>query len=133
MRGGGRGGSAKVEEGEGGMTRTRGDEEGSREVLVHMEEAGTRLKVEGDLVMADADKNPKRRAQGQRRGRGEMGRPSTGARAGAEGVTGQRDVGRIVGTASSVRQNEKLTGCSSGMGYCDGAEHKVVTKENSWR
>ena len=32
MRGGGRGGSAEVEEGEEGMWRTRGEEEGSREV-----------------------------------------------------------------------------------------------------
>ena len=30
--------------------------------------AGTRLKVEGDVVMADAEENPKRRAQGQRLG-----------------------------------------------------------------
>ena len=36
--------------------------------------AGTRLKVEGDVVMADADENPKRGPQRQRRGRGEMGR-----------------------------------------------------------
>ena len=34
MRGGGRGGSAEVEEGEEGMWRTRGEEEGSREVQV---------------------------------------------------------------------------------------------------
>ena len=51
--------------------------------------AGTRLKVERDVVMEDADENPKRRAQGQRRGRGEMGRRSTGAQASAEGATGQ--------------------------------------------
>ena len=63
--------------------------------------AGTRLKVEGDVVMADADDNPKRRAQSQRRGRGEMERRSMGAQAGAEGATGQRDAGRIVGTARS--------------------------------
>ena len=74
--------------------------------------AGTRLKVEGDVVMADADENPKRRARGQRQGRGEMGRRRTGAQAGAEGATGQRDARRIVGTASSVGQNENLTGCS---------------------
>ena len=30
-------------------------------------------------MMADTDRNPKRRAQDQRRGRGEMGRRSTGA------------------------------------------------------
>ena len=69
--------------------------------------AGTRLKVEGDVVMADADENPRRRAQGQRRGRGEIGRRSTGAQASAEGATGQWDARRIVGTASSVGQNEK--------------------------
>ena len=34
MRGGGRGGSAEVEEGEEGMWQTRGDEEGSGEVQV---------------------------------------------------------------------------------------------------
>ena len=97
--------------------------------------AGTLPKVEGDVVMAGAEENPKRRAQGQRPGRGEMGRRSTGAQAGAEGATGRRDARRIPGTASSVGQNEKLTGCSIGMGYCDGAEHRVVTDENSrrWR
>ena len=97
--------------------------------------AGTRMKVEEDVVMADADENPKRRAQGQQRGRGEMGRRSTGAQASAEGATGQRDARRIVGTASSVGQNEKQTGCSIRMWYSDGAERKVVTNENSrrWR
>ena len=97
--------------------------------------AGTRLKVEGDVVMADADENPKRGAQGQRQGRGEMGRRSTGAQASAEGATGQRDARRILGTASSVGQNEKQTGCSIGMWCSDGAERKVVTGENGrrWR
>ena len=64
------------------------------------------------MLMADADENPKRGAQGQRRGRGEVGRRSTGAQASAEGATGQRDARRIVGTESSVGQNEKQTGCS---------------------
>ena len=82
-----------------------------------------------DVLMADADENPKRRAQGQRWGRGEMGRRSTGAQASAEGATGQRDARLIVGTASSVGQNEKQTGCSIGMWYSDGAERKVVTDE----
>ena len=95
--------------------------------------AGTRLKVEGDVVMADADENPKRRAQGQRRGRGEMGRRSTGAQASAEGATGQWDARRFVGTASSVGQNKKQTGSSIGMWYSDGAERKVVTGENGRR
>ena len=97
--------------------------------------AETRLKVEGDVVMADADENPKRRAQGQRRGRGEMGRRSTGVQASAGRATGQRDARRIVGTAGSVGQNEKQAGCSIGMWYSDGAERKVVTDENSrrWR
>ena len=97
--------------------------------------AGTRLKVEGDVVMADADGNPKRRAQGQRRGRGEMGRRNTGAQASAERATGQRDARRSVGTASSVGQNEKQTGCSIGMWYSDGAERKVVVDKNGrrWR
>ena len=76
------------------------------------ERAGTRLKVEGDVVMAAAEENCKRRAQGQRRGRGDMGRRSTGAQAGAEGATGQRDARCIVGTASSVGQKEKVTECS---------------------
>ena len=44
---------------------------------------GTRLTVEGDVVMKDADENPKLRAQDQRRGRGEKGRRSTGAQASA--------------------------------------------------
>ena len=83
--------------------------------------------------MADADENPKRRAQGQQRGRGEMGRRSTGAQARAEGATGQRDARRIVDTVSSVGQNEKLTGCSIGIGYCDGAQRKDVTDENGRR
>ena len=89
--------------------------------------AGTRLKVEGDVVMADSDENPERRAQGQVRGRGEMRRRSTGVQASAEGATGQRDARNIVGTGSSVGQNEKQTGCSIGIWYSDGAERKVVT------
>ena len=95
--------------------------------------AGTRLKVEGDVVMADADENPKRRAQDQRRGRGEMGRRSTGAQASAEEATGQSDARRIVGTASSVVQNEQQMGSSTGMWYSDGAERKVLTGENGGR
>ena len=88
-----------------------------------------------DVVMADADENPKWRAQDQRRGGREMGRRSTGAQASAEGATAQPDAGRIVGTASSVGQNEKQTGCSIGMWYSNGAERKVVTDENGrrWR
>ena len=46
--------------------------------------AGTRLTVEGDVVMADPDENLKRRAQGQRRGREGMERRSTGAQTGAD-------------------------------------------------
>ena len=65
--------------------------------------AGTRLVVEGDVVMAETDENCKRRAQDQRRGREGMERRSTGA----DGAPWQRDAGRVVGTASSVRQNEK--------------------------
>ena len=89
--------------------------------------AGTRLKVEGDVVMADADENPKRRAQDQRRGRGEMGRQTTGAQASEEEATKQWDARRIVGTASSVGQNEQHMGSSIEMWYSDGAERKVVT------
>ena len=95
--------------------------------------AGTRLKVEEDVVMAGADENPKHRAQGQRRRRGEMVRRSTGAQASAEGASGQWDARRMVGTASSVGQNEKQTGSSIGMWYSDGAEPKVVTGENGRR
>ena len=94
---------------------------------------GTRLKVEGDVVMEHADENPKRRAQDQRRGRGEMGRRSTGAQASAEEATGQWDARRIVGTASSVGQNGQQTGSSIGMWYSDGAEREVVTGENGRR
>ena len=64
--------------------------------------AGTRLAVEGDVMMADMDESPKRIVQGQPRGRAGLERRSTGARRGADGAPGQRDVGRIVGTASSV-------------------------------
>ena len=83
--------------------------------------------------MADADKNPKRRAQDQRRGKGEMGRRSTGAQASAEEATRQWDARRIVGTASSVGQNGQQTGSSIGMWYSDGAEREVVTGENGRR
>ena len=65
--------------------------------------AGTRLKVEGDVLTADADENSKRRAQGQWQGRGEMERWGTGAQVGAEGATGQQNAGRIVCTASRTR------------------------------
>ena len=97
--------------------------------------AGTWQKVEGDVVMADAEENPKRGAKGQRRRRREMGRRSMGAQASAEGATGQRDARRIVGMASSLEQNEKQTGCSIRMWYSDGAERKVVTGKNGrrWR
>ena len=73
---------------------------------------GTRLTVEGDVVMEDADENPKQRAQEQRRGRGEKGRRSTGAQVSAEEATGQWDARRIVGTANSVGQKGQQTGSS---------------------
>ena len=73
---------------------------------------GTRLTVEGDVVMQDADENPKRRAQDQRRGRGEKGRPSTGPQASAEEATGQWEARRIVGTANSPGQKGQQTGSS---------------------
>ena len=95
--------------------------------------AGTRLKVEEDVEMAEADENPKRIAQDPRRGRGEMGRRHTGVQANAEEATGQWDARRIVGTASSVAQNEQQTGSSVGMWYSDGAERKVVTGEKGRR
>ena len=55
--------------------------------------------------MADTDGKPKRRAHGQRRGR--MEQRSTGLQTGADGAPGRRDAGRVMGTASSVGQNEK--------------------------
>ena len=73
---------------------------------------GTRLTVEGDVVVEDADENPKRRAQDQRRGRGEKGRRSRGAQASAEEATGQWDAQRIVGTANRVGQKGQQTGSS---------------------
>ena len=114
------------------MTDTRRGE-GERRGAGAQGRAGTRLKVEGYVVMADADENPKQRAQDQRRGRGEMGRRSTGVQVSAEEATGQWDARRIVGTVSSVGQNEQQTGSSIGMWYSDGAEHKVVTGENGRR
>ena len=62
--------------------------------------------------MADADENPKRRAQDQRQEGGEMGGGSTGAQASAEEATGQWDARGIVGTASSEGQNGQQTGSS---------------------
>ena len=73
---------------------------------------GTRLTVEGDVVMEDADENPKRRAQDQRLGRGEKGRRSTGAQASTEEATGQWNARRIVGTANRVGQKGQRTGSS---------------------
>ena len=83
--------------------------------------------------MEDADENPKRRAQDQRRGRGKMGRRSTGAQASAEGATGQWDARRISGGASSVGQNGQQTESRIRMSYSDGAEREVVTGENGRR
>ena len=94
---------------------------------------GTRLKVEGDVVMEDADENPKRRAQDWWRGRGEKGRRSMGAQASAEEATGQLDARRIVGMASRVGQKGQQTGSSIRMWYSDGAEREVVTGENGRR
>ena len=106
---------------------------GEQRVAGAQRRTGTRLKVEGDVVMEDTDENPKWRAQDQRRGRGEMGRQSTGAQASAEEATGQWDGRRIVGTASSVGQNGQQRGSSIGMWYSGGAEREVVTGENGRR
>ena len=95
--------------------------------------AGTRLKVERDVVMADADENPKQRAQDERQGGGEIRRRSTGAQASAEEATGQWDARRIVGTASGLGQSGQQTGSSIGMWYSVGAEREVVTGENGRR
>ena len=67
--------------------------------------AGTQRAVEGDVVMADTDENHKRGVQGPRRRR--MVRRSTGVQTGADRAPRQRDAGRVMGTASSVGQNEK--------------------------
>ena len=83
--------------------------------------------------MEDVDKNPKQRAQDQRRGRGEKRGRSTGAQASAEEATGQWDARRIVGTASRVGQKGQQTGSTIGMWYSDGAEREVVTGENGRR
>ena len=96
--------------------------------------AGTALKVEGDVVMADADENSKRRAQGQRRGGkgGWSGRVRGRRRVRKELVgSGTRDVLWV--RRAVWGRTRSLTGCSSAMGYCTGAEHKVVTNENSPR
>ena len=83
--------------------------------------------------MADADENPKQKAQDQRRGRGEMGRRSTGAQASAEEANGQWDARRIVGTVSSVGKNRQQTGRVIGLWYSNGAECEGVTGENGRR
>ena len=62
--------------------------------------------------MEDTDDNSKRRAQDQRRGRGERGWRSTGAQASAEETTGQWDARRIVGLANGVGQKGQQTGSS---------------------
>ena len=67
--------------------------------------AGTWSAVEGDVGMADTGENPQRREQGPRRE--QMERRSTGAQTDADGAAGQRDTGRVIGTADSVGQNEK--------------------------
>ena len=85
---------------------------GEQRGAVAQRRKGIRLTVEGDVVMEDADKNLQRRAQDERRGRGEKGRRSTGAQASAEEVTGQWDARRIVGTANRVGQKGQQTGSS---------------------
>ena len=89
--------------------------------------------VEGDVVMADTDKNPRRRARG-RSGGGWSG-----------GVRGRRRVrterpGSGTRDVSWVRRAvwgraRSRTRCCSGMGYCTGAEHKGMTNETGrrWR
>ena len=73
---------------------------------------GTRRTVEGDVVMEDADENPKRRAQEQRQGRGEKGHRSTGAQASEEEATGQWGARRIVHTANRLGEKGQQTGNS---------------------
>ena len=46
-------------------------------------------------------------AEGKGPQRGRMERRSTGAQTGTGGAPGQRDAGRVMGTASSVGQSEK--------------------------
>ena len=59
----------------------------------------------GDEVMADTDKNTKRRELGPRRQR--PGRRSTRAPTGANGAARQQDAGSFVGAACSSAQSEK--------------------------
>ena len=66
--------------------------------------AGKRPAVEGDVGKADTGENATRREQGPRP---EQMERSTGAQTGAGEAAGQQDVGRDVGTANSVGQNEK--------------------------
>ena len=55
--------------------------------------------------MAATGENPQRREQGPRRE--QMERRSTEAQTGADRAAGQRDAGRVLGTAKRVGQKEK--------------------------
>ena len=59
----------------------------------------------GYVVMADKDKNPKRRELGPQRQ--QLGRRGTGAPTGVDGAAGQQDAGSTVGTAYGAAQSEK--------------------------
>ena len=86
--------------------------------------AGTRLKVEGDVVMADADENPKQRAQGQRQGgKGRWGGGVRGCRRVRREQlgSGTRDVslvrGAVWGITRSIRDAV--------------SEHRTVTEQSA--
>ena len=95
--------------------------------------AGTRLKVDGDVVMADADEHPKRQAQGQRRGRGEMGRQSTGGagECGGSNGAGGRETYRGYGEQRGAERE------ADGMQYQNVVQERsraqFVTRENGRR
>ena len=57
------------------------------------------------MGITDTGENPQRREQGPLQE--QMERGGSEAQTGADGVAGQRDAGRDVGTANSVGQNEK--------------------------
>ena len=86
--------------------------------------------VEGDVVWA-------RTPSGGHRARGGGGRGWSGGVQGRRRVQTERS-GSGTRDASWVRRvvggrTRSLTRCSSGMGYCTGAEYKVVTNQNGRR
>ena len=88
--------------------------------------------AEGGGGCGDGGRGREPQAEGTGPAAGERG--DGVAEYGGAGWCGRSDRAAGRGTYRGYgEQNEKLTGCSSGMGYCTGAEHKVVTNENSQR